>query len=446
MNEAFSVSDDRLTTLLSKKSDIQESKLIVNKNMLCVNKFCEIAMLLNIDPTHKWALHIIIILMCKNNNPITVARRFSEDVKDAECLSNVEEKKEIYVRCAALCSTMSDWITLFQFLELKIENESQHVLNEPSDGQKLQREIGKNRCIARMTQALVTAQVSGENITTVETAIMAFLYISPRTTPAGNMLERLYCGINSNARDTELRCLRVLSLFNDAPDVENGFAETMSLVMRCFKVNDTFPRLVENVLRQQKEVVKVEVIKTIRPLLRSLASAAVQKRIREVAMDSFGHWRNSVNFPITTNMYLQKLLYFICIQPQKPVVEEYQHLFHSDILKRAAKIRVDLIDVGCVFDVIRNLRKYNGEISCLIDFRHKCLFGINEKIRQEISLTQVTQLYISIYQHPSIVESCWRMIIPVFNHTIRNNINEFRKQNPYQVCQIVRNLVQNILN
>jgi hypothetical protein len=152
--------------------------------------------------------------------------------------------------------------------------------------------------------------------------------------------------------------------------------------MRCFKVNETFPRLVENVLHQQKEVIKVEVIKTIRPLLLSLASAAVQKRISEVAMDSFSNWRNSVNFPITTNMYVQKLLYFICIQPQKPAPEEYQHLFHNDILKRAAKIRVDLIDVGCVFDVIRNLRKYNVEISCLIDFRHKCLFGINETIRQ----------------------------------------------------------------
>jgi hypothetical protein len=196
--------------------------------MLCVNKFCEIPLLLNIDPLHKLALHIVIILMCKNSNPIAVARRFSEEVHNTECLNNVEEKKEIYIRCAALCSTMSDWITLFQFLELKLENESQHVLGEPSEGQKLQREIGKNRCIACMTQALITAQVSGEHISPAETAIMAFLYISPRTTPAGNMLERLYCGINSNARDTELRCLRVLSLFNDAPDVENGFTETMS--------------------------------------------------------------------------------------------------------------------------------------------------------------------------------------------------------------------------
>lgn len=446
MNEAFNVSDDALSSLLSKKSDAQETKLMMNKNILCVNKFCEVAQLLNVDPMHKWALHMVIILMCKNSNPIAVARRFGEEMQCADCIQGIDESKEIYSRCASLCSTMSDWVTLFQFLEINIQSDSLHALDEFSDTKKLLYSIGKNHCLKRMSHALVTAQVAGEHITPTETALLAFLYISPRTTPAGHMLERLYCGINSNARDTELRCLRVLSIFNDSADIESGFAETMSLVMRCFKVKDTFSRLVENVLRQQKEVVKVEAVKTIRPLLRSLAAAAVHNRIRKVSNDSWSNWRNTVNFPITTSMYVQKLLYFICIQPVQPAPEEFHHLFHSDILKRASKIRVDLIDVDCVFDVMRNLRKYNGEISCLIDFRHKCLFGVNEKIRQEISLTQVTQLYISIYQHPSIIESCWRMVLPVFNHTIRNNINEFKKKNEYQVSQIVRNLVQNILN
>jgi hypothetical protein len=115
-------------------------------------------------------------------------------------------------------------------------------------------------------------------------------------------------------------------------------------------------------------------------------------------------------------------------------------------LNRISRIQVDVIDVGCVCDVLRNLRKYNGEIACLIDFRHKCLFGINEKTRQEISLTQVMQLYISIYQHPSIVESCWRQIVPIFNHTIRTNIEEFKNKNPYQVSEVLKNLVQSILD
>jgi hypothetical protein len=61
-------------------------------------------------------------------------------------------------------------------------------------------------------------------------------------------------------------------------------------------------------------------------------------------------------------------------------------------------------------------------------------------------MTKVLQLYISIYQHPSIIESCWRHVVPVFNHTIRMNIEEFKNQNKYQVSQVIRNLVQNILD
>jgi hypothetical protein len=86
-------------------------------------------------------------------------------------------------------------------------------------------------------------------------------------TPAGRMLERMYCGINSRAQDPELRCLRVLSQFNTT-DIETGLSDTMSLVMRCFNVKDNFQRLVENVLRQKKDVVQVVTTKTIRPLLR----------------------------------------------------------------------------------------------------------------------------------------------------------------------------------
>lgn len=452
MNEAFSVSDDQIRQLMGERNDKKDTNLAISKNVLCVNKFCEIAQLLNVDPMHKWALHIVIILMCKNINAIEVARKFGNDVRCPQCVQSIEEKIEMYNMCSVLCSTMSDWITLFQFLELNLGKRaaggSQSALDpsEHAEHTKILHEIEKNVCLNRMKQALTTAQVVGESMTSMETALHAFLYISPRTTPAGHMLERLYCGINTDARDTELRCLRVLSIFNDTTDIEKGFSDTMSLVMRCFKVKDNFTRLVENVLRQQKEVVPIETTATIRPLLRSLAVKAVHNRILQVSMDNWSNWRNTVNFPITTSMYVQKLLYFICVQPVAPALAEYRHLFHGDILHRTTKMKVDVIDVGCILDVLRNLRKYGGEISVLIDFRHKCLFGVNEKTRQEISLTQVMQLYISIYQHQSVVEHLWRQIVPIFNHTIRNNIEEFKKHNTYQASNVVRNLVQNILD
>ena len=168
---------------------------------------------------------------------------------------------------------MSDWIALFKFLELNVgnrtsgESESAPERTRNPTNKKTLHELENNQCLNRMMHALATAQVVGENMTLMETAIYSFLYISPRTTPAGRMLERLYCSINSRAQDPELRCLRVLSQFNTT-DIETGLSDTMSLVMRCFNVKDNFQRLVENVLRQKKDVVQVVTTKTIRPLLR----------------------------------------------------------------------------------------------------------------------------------------------------------------------------------
>ena len=134
-----------------------------------------------------------------------------------------------------MCNTMSDWIALFKFLELNVgnrtsgESESAPESTRNPTNKRILHELENNQCLNRMMHALAAAQVVGENMTPMETTIYSFLYISPRTTPAGRMLERLYCGINSRAQDPELQCLRVLSQFNDTTDIETGFSDTMSL-------------------------------------------------------------------------------------------------------------------------------------------------------------------------------------------------------------------------
>ena len=452
MNEAFNVSGEQLLMIMTENNNKDTDLVKMNNNSISVSKFCEMSLFLNIDPLQKWALHLIVILMCKNANPMGVAKKFTEDLNCRECVRNVEESPQMYSRCSTMCSTMSDWISLFHFFELNLNSKTSEAsktilgTNEPRCNKRLLYDLENNKCIQRMIHALTEAQVVGENTTPTETALWAFLYLSPRTTPAGSMLERLYCSVNSNARESELRCLRAMSIFNDKIDIETAYTDTMSLVLRCFDVKENFKRLVENILRQRKETLIPVGPKTIRPLLRAYAAAAVHTKILKTSSENWSIWRSKANFPITTSTYVQKLLYFICVQIHIPDVHEYQNLFHADLLHRVSTMTVHEIDVGCVIEVLGNLRTYNGEISNLIDFRHKCLFGVNEKMRQEITLTKVLQLYISIYQHPSIIESCWRHVVPVFNHTIRMNIEEFKNQNKYQVSQVIRNLVQNILD
>lgn len=442
MNDAFSVADDELLCILKTQGDANTG-LVKTTNSHAVNRFCEMCLLLNIDPLNKWALHLIVILMCKNPDPFAIADKFAKEVQQEISLANVERRKEMHDRCINICSTMTDWISLFGFFETQFCTKGMDPrASEVYRPSKL--EVEQNNGVVRMTDALTEAQVVGEQITPLETALWALLYISPRPTPAGSMLERMYSFLNSNARDSELRCLRAMSIFND--NVGATFTDSMSLVVRCFDVKKSFSRLVQTILRQSKDVVMAKGEQTIRPLLRTYATNAVHSRILKTSSENWSIWRSQANFPITTSTYVQKLLYFICVQVYPPDVQTYEGLFHEDLLQRVSAMKVHDIDVTCVIEVMDNLRTYNGEISNLIDFRHKCLFGINEKARQQLTLTNVLQLYISIHQHPSIIETCWRHVIPMFNHTIRMNIEEFKAQHPYYSSHVVKNLVQNILD
>jgi hypothetical protein len=120
-----------------------------------VSKFCEIAQLFNVDPMHKWVLHAVIILMCKFN-PISVARKFSEDIQCTTCIGNIEEDKEMYVRCSSLFSTMSDWIAMFEFLELNVGNrtsgESERAPESTRNptNKRILHKLENNQCLNRM--------------------------------------------------------------------------------------------------------------------------------------------------------------------------------------------------------------------------------------------------------------------------------------------------------
>ena len=64
--------------------------------------FCEITQLFNVDPMHKWALHVVIILICKLN-PISLARKF----RRTSSAQNVLETSRKIKKCtsgAQVCS------------------------------------------------------------------------------------------------------------------------------------------------------------------------------------------------------------------------------------------------------------------------------------------------------------------------------------------------------
>ncbi len=107
----------------------------------------------------------------------------------------------------------------------------------------------------------------------------------------------------------------------------------------------------------------------------------------------------------------------------------------------AFNVSLENIDVDAVMQVIKTLRVYNTKIRALIDFRSKCLQGINQKTRNALSIVQVLQLYIASYQQDHIRWECWKRIEKTMNHTINDTVTNFVNTNPYDIDNVVLNLI-----
>ena len=261
------------------------------------------------------------------------------------------------------------------------------------------------------------------------------------------MLEHFYTSVNTDARDVELRCLRAITHFKDTMDDEDAYTNMLPLMMRCFEVDETFFRGIDSVLRKGSQIESTtnNVLKT-RPCLQAYAKQAVKQRREIVSDQSFYNWKTQVSFSVTTSTHLQKLLYFIHSQQMSPTIEKYSRLYDKAVLQRAEGKMIDNVDIRIILHVIDSLRCYENNIKHLIDFRTKCLIGLNIKTRQELDLITILKLYIACYQHESIWEECWKHIIPVMNHTIATACKNFRTTYPFEIDEVLQNLIKCILN
>lgn len=61
-------------------------------------------------------------------------------------------------------------------------------------------------------------------------------------------------------------------------------------------------------------------------------------------------------------------------------------------------------------------------------------------------MPQILQLYVCCYQHPSIRETCWRTVVPVWNFTIENACNKFREKYEYDVDSVVQTITRSVVS
>jgi hypothetical protein len=447
----FDVSADLLANFsnahIARKKNLVRDLLQTNYSSVLL-KFCDVCKFLNIDPLHEQALPVVVIFMCKSKHCSEMAMSYLQDCGCENMLDQVTMKDIPQQKiCDQMLSNMADWLALFSFFDLL------HYDASSSTSQKLARDLEANNLLKRMQTSLADAQVipSGElpkqRISMQHTAILAFLYMTPRKTPSGKMLEMLYTEINNSARDAELRCLRAMTAFKDTMDDEVSYTETLPLVLRSMCVRKDFSKNIQAVLRKQvldAEGIRLDIMQhSTRPLLRTYAQNSVTKQRTLQTTLSWQNWRTALCFPPTTSSQMQLLLYFITVQKNTASRSLYESFYTKDMCDKALNNTLDSIDALAIIRVIDSLRVYSNNIKHLIDFSSKCLQGINQKARDSLSIVQVLQLYICSNQHPSVMWQCWRKFLPVVNHTIIDNVTTFvnNSKNVYDVDGVVKNLL-----
>ena len=380
--------------------------------------------------------------------------------------------KNIYVNnaeqqniCDQMLNTITDWIALFSYFEI-VEHDS-----KSETCVQVARDVENDDLLRCLHKCLLEAQVipgagtgagtgartremPRQRISMMHTAVLSFLYMSPRKTPSGKMLEMLYTEINSNARDVELRCLRAMTAFKDRQDDEMAYAQTLPIVLRSLRVSDVFGRSIDSVLRKQATEEETEVLSSCassikqntRPLLRDLVLKSVSCRKKTEASCSWNTFKDQLNFPPTTSPNMQRLLYFIVVQESTPQRKFYESYYTKDMCDKALKVTLDIIDIDAIMKVVKSLRVYNNKIKSLIDFHGKCLVGLNQKTKNSLSIVQVLQLYIASYQPEQVRWECWKKIEKTMNHTIIDTVTNFISSHAYDVDGVLENLLYSQIN
>ena len=118
-----------------------------------------------------------------------------------------------------------------------------------------------------------------------------------------------------------------------------------------------------------------------------------------------------------------------------------QH-FTDTMLNRLQNVSVQNIDAAAVTSLIKSLRVYHHNVKDLLEFRATCLNGFNQHVRLNLSLAQVLQLYVCSFQHHSILQHCWKAIVPVWTHTTATAVQKFTNSHQFDHKSVIDSVVQ----
>lgn len=455
MTDIFDVDVEKLQSLLlneSAQTSNQKNNMQQEMQFNMLKKYTVLCKHANIDFMSDFSAPLIILLCSKTFDKADECKRLFQWLKTDDALisqfnlryscseeftqnlesvmtfdnSCLEEWDETQLACF---NTVSDWIYFFEYVQF----------DEGFDMRMEQNEI-----IARMRHAFEQHDLGNFFVLTPEFLALCVLHVSVNQLPSVKLMERFLSRKHSCfIRDIELRVLRTISSFSDCSSDSKAEAMSFLLIVREISMSEQFfTNLNELLVRQAGNMMMNAAIEENVPKRLQLRFLKLKNNTeKEDTSHLFSTWANNLQLSVLSSKHLQTILYFIKCQPKPIDVSLLKPHFSANILQKfeAAPIIVE-IDVDAIFSLLSGLRIYLNNIPTLVDFRVKCLKGLSQSQRKSLSLLNIFQLYVCVFQHESVRFELWKKICPIMNHTTQLCVQNFVKEHDCDYVNVLKNL------
>tara|TARA_B110001450_G_scaffold252554_1_gene274523 strand:- start:3788 stop:5260 length:1473 start_codon:yes stop_codon:yes gene_type:complete len=394
---------------------------------------------LNIDPLDHASIHAALILFSRAFSKLGPEDPVMQKMPDAiaRLMAHVDWPVVEKLRQKPPFTTIHDWSSLILYLAVS------------SDSTDLRSSASAKNVLAAMDQSGIAAMYG----TGTSLVLHVLLHMAVAPTPQEKMLERLFA---QHARsqglppphDLELRCLKLLTHCNNTLPDPLALQADLLLTLQGLVPSPAYTEEASSVVARAAAAVIDSASE--RQAARSNARLRLRYFVKEIDNSgasydrSFANWANQQRFPITTSIRMQQVLYLLRVQNPPAELQHYTPFFPEAVVQRVMSSTVGAVDYEVVHAVISHIRTYRHNIADLIDFRAECLNGISHSIRSNLTLSQIVQLYICAFQHPSVREQLWRRVVNVWNHSIQSAIVAFAAAHEFDLSTVLSTLMANI--
>jgi len=242
-------------------------------------------------------------------------------------------------------------------------------------------------------------------------------------------------------KNTSQECMQLLALQADIMYTPEEQLNTMYFILQKAKVN---VKLLEDNLAISKamrddtrlslQMSRMQVVQG-RPRLRDRLEKTQSK-----GDNTFNSWETYTGFcykhqfPPTLSESIKTKLYFLAAQVQWGWRNHIHHVAPGagQIISKVSEFPVTQPDVVVIIKLIENLSmEGRSPFNELNSFRSKCFQSLPTTHVARMSLTQFLQLYVTVFQNPSIWKDIWKHLIGVISVQIIKDCDNFVQNNKF---------------